>query len=446
MQANDNPGAPGKVSKGISNPLDIFGDISNDAAAFPIQTRPFILTLPRDHLLGDWAGLIPELAAMGITPTLSYESNTASNLSGGKSRGLSYADNIGLQLSFDLNKIAGIDGGTFVVSMSQRDGTSLSKKFVGNAFTIQQVYGGQTFHLIDVEYQQKLFNDRVEISLGRVAAGDDFFVSAYDYLFMQNAFDGNPVGVFFNSPGMTAYPNATWGARIKVSPSQRTYVMAGIYNGDPAIRANNNHGAELSWNGPLFAIAEAGYINNGLPGDSQLFGDYKAGMWYDDSAYTDYRTVGYTTAAGTKRGNWGMYSLFDQVLVPFAEPGSNRGLGIFGSLLISPDESVSQMPYFFTAGIACRGISAARPRDLCGLGVVFGEFSSDLANAEEREQLLTPGTGVQNHESVVELTYRFSARNGTIFIQPDIQYVIRPGGTGQIDNAFVIGCQAGINF
>jgi carbohydrate-selective porin OprB len=32
------------------------------------------------------------------------------------------------------------------------------------------------------------------------------------------------------------------------------------------------------------------------------------------------------------------------------------------------------------------------------------------------------------------------------FFQPDLQYIIRPGGTGQHANALVIGFQSGFNF
>lgn len=412
----------------------------------PVQTRPFVLTLPRDHLFGDWYGLLPALADLGITPTVTYVTDDAGNPIGGRTRGVSYDDNIGIQLLFDLKKIVGLDGGSLLVSMSQRDGDSLSQKDVENAFTIQQIYGGQTFHLIDFEYQQKLFDDKIEFSIGRLAAGDDFLVSPYDYLFMQNAFDGNPVGIFFNSPGMTAYPNSTWGSRVTVRPTRRAYLMAGLYNGDPAIRANYRNGADLSMHGPPFAIAEFGYKRNGLPGDSRLLGNYKAGAWYDAGSYTDYRTLGKANPAIARRGNWGFYGLFDQVLVPFAEPYSNRGFGVFGSLLVSPDQSVSQMPYFCTAGFAFRGISASRPVDVAAFGFVFGEFSSDLEHAQEREQLLDPMVGVQNHEAVLEWTYRFAFAKSAVFFQPDIQYIIHPGGAGQINNALVLGCQMGINF
>ncbi len=424
----------------------LFGEATSDTTQIPVNVRPFQLSLTRAHLLGDWAGLRPKMEDFGITPTLTYVSDIAGNPTGGKSQGAAYADNIGLSLVFDLDKLVGLDGGSFLVSMSQRDGDSLSQKRIGNVFAVQQVYGGQTFHLVDLAYQQKLFDDHIELSIGRIAAGDDFLVSQYDYLFMQNGFDGNPVAIFYNSPGMNSYPNATWGTRIKWKPTKRTYLMAGIYNGDTAIRADDNHGTDMSMNGPVFVMGEAGYRLNGLPGDSQFLGNYKTGFWYDNSTLTDYRTVGYGTPTGSQQGSWGFYGMFDQVLIPFAEPTSNRGLGVFGSVLVAPDQAVSEMPYFFTAGVAMRGIFASRPTDAAGFGVVFGEFSSDLRDAEQREQLLDPTVGVQSHETVLEWTYRFNLHQGALFFQPDVQYVMRPGGTGQLANAVVLGCQLGVNF
>jgi porin len=402
--------------------------------------RPFLLTLPQSNLFGDWWGLRTNLEAMGMEPSLTYVTDIAGNVTGGKSQGAAYADNIGLNLQVDLEKMIGLEGGSLLISVSQRDGSSLSQRHVGNIFTIQQDYGGQTFKLIDAAYLQKLLDDHVELRLGRFATGDDFFVSEYDYLFMQNAFCGNPVGVFFNSPGMTAYPNDTWGALMKVRPTQRAYIMAGIYNGDPSIRENSRHGVDFSMDGTAFAIAEAGYQLNGQPGDTQYLGNYKAGFWYDNSSYTNYNT------ASAQRGNWGFYGLFDQVLIPFAQPGSNRGFGVFGSLLVSPEQSISQLPYFFTACFAARGIFASRPTDTAGFGIAYGDFSEDLRDAEEQQQQLNPSIPVRNHETALEWTYRIYLRNSAAFFQPDLQYIIEPGGNANIQDALVIGCQVGINF
>ena len=438
--------APGGDRPHTNSPTALFGGSAGSGPQVPANLRPFQLTLPREHLLGDWLGWRAKAEEAGISPTLTFVTDIAGNVTGGKSQGVTHADNLGLDLLFDLNKLVGLQGGSFLASISQRSGSSLSKEHVGNVFTIQQVYGGQTFHLINLAYQQKLFDDRVEVRLGRMATGDDFLVSPYDWVFMQNAFDGNPVGIFFNSPGMTAYPNATWGALIKVRPTERTYVMGGVYNGDPSIREIKHNGADMSMNGPVFVIGEAGYQLNGLPGDKGLIGNYRIGGWYDNAVFTDFESVGRGTPTTSKRGNWGLYTLNDQVLVSFGDRTNNSGLGVVCSAMVSPDESISQMPYFFTAGVVARGFLPSRPKDLAGFGVVFGRFSSDLRDAQHREQLFDPTVGAQDYESVLEWTYRFSFRKSAFFFQPDIQYVMNPGGTHKLDNALVLGCQIGFNF
>ena len=77
---------------------------------------------------------------------------------------------------------------------------------------------------------------------------------------------------------------------------------------------------------------------------------------------------------------------------------------------------------------------------------VAGHFSSDLRHAQEREQQLDSSAGLQDYETVLEWTYRLYFRKSAVFFQPDIQYVIQPGGTGHIGDALVLGCQIGINF
>ena len=53
---------------------------------------------------------------------------------------------------------------------------------------------------------------------------------------------------------------------------------------------------------------------------------------------------------------------------------------------------------------------------------------------------------VPDYETVIEMTYRFYLGKGAFFIQPDFQFINRPGGTGHFMNALVLGAQFGINF
>src|SRR5262249_38089323 len=234
-------------------------------------------------------GLRTRLEDQGITPSLTFVSDLAGNPVGGIRHGFTEADNLGLNVNFDLDKICGHKGGSFFVSMSQRSGANLSAIDVGNTFTIQQVYGRETFQVINVAYLQKFLDDRAELRIGRIAAGDVFVVSPYDYVFMQNAIDGNPVGIFFNAPGMSAYPNATWGAERKVQPTERTYVHGGVDNGDiEHTQELHHHGLDWSMGGPVFLIGEAVYQVNQLKDDPQYPGNYKVGIWYDGHSYQDF--------------------------------------------------------------------------------------------------------------------------------------------------------------
>lgn len=414
------------------------GEKSSDAPIDP-TARVFELVLPGGHLAGDWGGNRTKLEKFGITPRWLLITDVAGNPSGGRSQGATQASSTEVSLYFDLNRIAGLKGGSFFVSVSQRWGHRLSSNYVGNVFSEQQIYGFETFRVIDASYQQQLFHDRLELRLGRFAQTDDFLDSPYNYGFMSNAFCGNPFGILLDAPGMQAY-TGTWGALGKVKPTRRTHVMAGVYNGDAEMREIRHHGLDFSMRGPVFAMGEIGYRVNGLAGDGPRFGNYKGGAWYDHSKLNDFET------GISKVGSWGFYGLFDQVLVPIGTPGSNRGFGAFGSVTVAPESHVQQLPLFVTAGVSVRGMFNARPRDAVSLGVASGHFSNELQRAQRNGRLVPPEGGVQDYETDAEISYRIDLRKGAYFVQPNFQYIVKPGGTGHLSDAPVLGAQFGIFF
>jgi porin len=400
--------------------------------------RVFELVLPADHLFGDWGGLRTKLEDSGVTPRLIMVTDLAGNVSGGVSKGVTAPTSVELSLTADLDKILGLKGGSLFMSTSQRWGRSLSKEHIGNVFSAQQIYGFQTWRLIDLSYQQQLFDDHLELRLGRFAATDDFMVSAYSCGLVSNAFCGNPFGILLDAPGISAYTGA-WGALAKVKPTRRSYVMAAVYNGDSNVRADRHHGLDFSIHGPTFAMAEVGYQVNGQPGDGPLLGNYKLGAWHDGNSLTEFKS------GKSHRGSWGFYGIFDQVIAPFGDKASNRGLGVFGSFTLAANSDRQQLADFFTAGISARGLLDSRPRDAITLGFASGHFSDDLRRAQQDGQLPGP-IGGQGRESVVEATYRLDIKNGAIFMQPDIQYILNPSGADSVKNALVLGAQFGINF
>src|SRR4029453_930136 len=166
------------------------------AGTRPLANTPFQLVLPSQHLLGDWFTIRRDLEKSGITPTLTFVTDAAGNPTGGMQQSFRAATNLGVDLRFDLARLLRLQGGSLEFSMSERFGSSLSQEDIGNIFNVQQVFGGQTFRVVNVAYQQQVLNARLEFRVGRIAAGDDFLVSPYNYVFVQNAFCGNPVAVF----------------------------------------------------------------------------------------------------------------------------------------------------------------------------------------------------------------------------------------------------------
>src|SRR5262245_44065397 len=126
---------------------------STPVAQVPVNERNFgmdLIVLPVDHLLGDLWGLRTRLEDQGITPCLTFVSDLAGNPVGGMRRGFTEADNLGLNVDFDLDKLYGLKGGNFQVSTSQRSGANLSAIDIANTFTTQQVYGRETWQVINV--------------------------------------------------------------------------------------------------------------------------------------------------------------------------------------------------------------------------------------------------------------------------------------------------------
>ena len=138
--------------------------------------------------------------------------------------------------------------------------------------------------------------------------------------------------------------------------------------------------------------------------------------------------------------------MFDQVLFQPCGKSDPRALGIFASIAVAPDQSINQMPFFCNGGTLIRGLIPGRPEDTLGFGVIYGKFSPDLQAAQELAQVLAPTVGVQEYELVFEWAYRVRMRNGAMFFQPDLQYIVNPGGAHQYANAFQVGAQAGVNF
>jgi porin len=407
----------------------------------------------RHNITGDWFGWRNRLSDEGIDITGGYATEFLGNPVGGRQQGQTYVHNILVQGDADLEKLIGLPDSAFRVRFSQRSGDSLSKQKIGNAFSVQQLYGGgQTYRLVEMQMYHSLFDDTLNLTYGRLSATDDFLTSPLYCQFVSNAICGQPAAPFFNMPsGITAYPGATWGARARYTFPFETYWMVGVYDGDPDKgdpllgEHGNEHGTDFSFGGNgVLVLTEAGYTPHegllGLPGHYKVGGYYHSGDFHDVSRDVNGNNRFATGLPGRSfSGNSGYYTLLDQMLYR-EKPEADQGLYSLFVFILAPDQRHNQFPCFMSAGLIYQGLLDFRPDDKTTLGVANGWFSDKIGNAEHGA-----GQRKQSAETVLELNHQIQI-TPAVYVRPDLQYVIKPNGYSNIDNALVLGFEAGITF
>ena len=396
------------------------------------------------YLLGDWMGERTKLWEHGVKPKLLLISDAYGNPYGGKEQGFTSYSMFCADLKLDTEKLVNLPGGEFHIAFTVNFGNQLSEGVVGNVFPIQSsdvVPPGP--RLTDLNYTQSLFDDKVSWRAGRVSIdslyGEEFAASAYFRSLTSVAFNAIPFAIFYNSPGAFGYPATTWGARVKVAPVEQFYAMAGLYNGDPEVGLGDRYGLDFTFDGPPFGIGEIGWRRNQAATDTGLPGNLKLGGFVLGGSVPEY------DSNNTSDGRFGAYAVADQALVRFGKPSSNRHLGVFGSLVVAPNEAVSPMPYYFSSGLVAYGPMECRPKDFVAFGLACGAYSSQLRSEQSSQQ--SAGTPVlpQLYGMTVELSYGIQVLPGLI-IQPGAQMLVNPGGNPGTPSALALGVNAVVSF
>jgi len=392
----------------------------------------------RPYLLGDWGGERQKMQDHGFTSTLTYVSDIQGNPVGGQSRGIAQAGSMGLTLKFELEKLAHIKGLEFFTSGVWRNGTNLSSDKIKNQFPVAQVFGGSTYRLNELYFKETLFDGHLTLKAGRLDTGNDFLQSDLYYYYVSNAFDGNPISIFFNS-GFFAYPNATWGGYLAFKPIDQIQAQFGIYNMNPSIKKNQYHGANFTFKDPdgVMLIGQVNYMLNQGPKDEGLPGNYKVGYFYQTGEKTEF-------SGKNHKGNYSYYFLLDQMLYH----KGHSSITPFVALIFAPPNR-NLFPFFFDCGVIYDGIIKGRPDDALVFGAAYGSYSPNLRTVQRQarhNKILGPfGDEPQDFELILEMNYWWQITKWFV-VTPDVQYIIHPKGHPYVEDALVLGAQVGVTF
>jgi porin len=213
---------------------------------------------------------------------------------------------------------------------------------------------------------------------------------------------------------------------------------------------DTDKGFDLSFSSTgVFVPIEFGWLPGQGTGDFP--GIYKIGVYYNSSQTRDVLTDVNGSSAGLsgapfafRNGRWGMYAMADQV-IERDSCDARRFLRI-GAIVGTADRATATYQYFIAAGGVRQGTFKSRDDDFIAVLFAHGSINPRLTQYQEDQNALAPGSvGVQTYESIAEIDYNVQIAPW-LSVRPNLQYVIRPGGTGTIPNAFVIGLHTDVTF
>lgn len=359
-----------------------------------------------------------------------------------------FDEELTIGIGVDFGKLAGIEGLTGQAAVRYRDGRS-PNTYVGasSTFNPSRYQSGQQWRFMPVFLTYttpELFGIRHFLT---VSAG---WQNAYSFFADQpesKLFTNNAIGTTKGIGGVNGFPwsssYAAWGGYLKIEPSELYYAMGGLYLAIPEATALANHGLDFAGYGPdpsrngIYFLAEAGlrprFGRDALPGkyafgaiywglENRSFSgsevDQKSTFYWqaDQMLWRERRGTG----PDTRRDPQGLYAF---TFLNFAPPSNNA------------------MPFYFHAGLVYKGPVPGRDLDQAGLAFGLGTYSPDQPAEETADGISVR----QTQEAVIEADYRFQVcRN--VFLQPFWQYIIRPDGTGQVQNANIFGLHMGLTF
>lgn len=405
--------------------------------------------LDRATLTGDWAGLRTRLERAGIRPRAAFTTESAANPAGGRRQSARYTQQVEFGADLDLSRLVGDPGGKVQITLNDRVGRSLSADAIGNLFAVQQLYGaGQNFRIVELNYQQSLFVDKLNFELGWSPAGD-YFASLSVFCDFQNGFICGHPNPMTTDSGAHNNPVGQWGMRVRVDATRRFYFQTGLYQVNPE-EENSNKGFDLNFSATgAFVPIELGWLGGQTTG--KFPGTYKVGAYYNSSPTPDVLSDVNGASAGltgapfaVRNGRWGTYLIGDQV-IERDSCDARRLLRVGGTAGIA-DRATATYRYFVAVGGVRQGTFKHRDADFIAVLFARGSVNPRLTQYQEDRNAVSPGSvGVQTYESIAEIDYNIQIAPW-LSVRPNLQYVIRPGGTGTIPNAFVIGLHTGVTF
>lgn len=407
----------------------IFFGISFLAVSCAIQStfanRTFSSESP--WMFGDWNGQRTELQMKGYDFSLGYTGEMATLLDArhASSHGTEYADQFAIGAHFDLNKILGWQDTEAQITVTERNGRSLSQTSDalngqstgvenGHLSSTQEVWGrGQTWRLTDFWIKKKFLDQKLDVKVGRFGEGEDF--NSFDCDFQNLALCGSQVGNWVGDQWYN-WPVSQWAARVKYNVTPDLYAQLGAYEYNPE-NLERGKGFNLSTDGSHGAIIPTELVWTPKTGEQKLPGEYRAGYYYSTA---DAVVIGHQDQKDQHQGGW----LVAKQQLTAHKGDVSRGLTGFVNVTVH-DSATNNVSDMQNIGLVYKGAMDSRPKDEMAFGLARINLNDDLNDG-------------RSEEYDAEVYYGLHATNW-LTIRPNVQYIRHVGAYKNGENAWVGG-------
>ncbi len=411
---------------------------------------------------GDWLGARTALSERGIDLRVNWRANFLGIVDGGVEQHGGFDQEINFDANIDAAKLTGwegLEGLELTGNLRWREATYSINQYAGtdSTFRPSAYTGGAGWRLrkFYATYTTPEFlgvKNLVTVSGGWQVPTDLFLVQPESKLFVNQSIR-TAKGINPNLPWGGSF--STWGGYLKVQPNAWFYAQGGLYLAYPFGPNPLNHGLSFagyqidpSLNG-VYGIGEVGATPK--IGPDALAGKYAAGFIYWGVEHRGFDGT-------TRDGQFQFYWQADQHL--FRETSGEAGVPVDGKSAKAPVKPTKRnpqglylfstinfappvnnaMPFYALAGLVYRGLIPHRDEDQAGVAFAYGSYSFDAQQLDESR-----GRAPRTYQAVLEADYRFQL-NTFAYVQPTVQYIIRPGGRGLVQNDTIIGLHLGVNF
>ncbi|WP_242417235.1 carbohydrate porin [Sphingomonas panni] len=353
-------------------------------------------------------------AAGPLSIDIAYKGDVV-GVAAGDARGVRYLDNIDLLASLDLNRTVGWRGGTAFASLLNNLG-GRPNDIAGTLQGVDNIeVAAPDLLLYQAWVEQRFAGDRLSALVGKYDLNSEFYTTDAASHLIAPAFGIGSELAATGPNGPSIFPRTDLAIRLRAG-DERHYAQAVAIR---APRGTTDDGGRRS----MLFVAEAG---------RQGIVSLTIGGWAYSRRQPRIIPPGVTTGPG-EAASHGVYASVEADLAGQAErPGYWRAFARAGW----SDGRTTPFAGGFQLGVTGQGIVPARPDSQLSIGVASADLSTPYRRANSAGEPALSGS-----EGMIELTYSDRVLP-FLTLQPDVQYVRRPGGLRDADDALVLGLRA----